>query len=343
MKKLGIFGKLIFLLNSIAAVALVLGYILPYIPPSDFALLSVLSLSVPVLIIINFIFFLFWLLQVKKQMLLSLIALLIGINHVLSLYKFTKSEKEIQPDSFKLMSYNVKQFNIYKWKKNVDIPKEITEFVKENDPDILTMQEYYRKESEITGIFPYDFVKLKKEGAEFGMAIFSKFPIINTGSLDFPQEGNNNAIFADVIIQSDTVRIINVHLQSFRVSPYVESLKKEDSKTLLKRMASSFKKQEVQADLLVQKIKETPYKTIVAGDFNNTAFSYVYRQIKSDRFNDAFKESGNGFGQTFSNKIFPLRIDYILVDKDIEVGAFQNFNVEYSDHFPVMATMNFKD
>lgn len=343
MKGLSWFGKFMFLLNSLAAVALLLGYILPYIPPKSFPVISVLSLSVPVLILVNFIFFLFWLLQVKKQMLLSLVVLLLGINHVLSLYKFTSSDPKNEPGALRLMTYNVKQFNIYQWLDEPKSPEKIASFATEKDLDFLMIQEYHTNEGEVTKKFKYNYIKSKDDAKYFGMAIFSKYPIINAGSLNFPQDGNNNAIYADVLVNRDTLRLFNVHLQSFRLSPYVETLKTEDSKVLLKRMAIAFKKQQDQMEILVDKIQETPYRSIVGGDFNNSAFSYVYGKIKGERFNDAFKEAGNGFGQTFSTKLFPLRIDFTLVDKRINIDAFEKFEVNYSDHYPIMTTFTLKD
>ena len=53
MKNLKGYEKLVFFMNSVAALILLLSYLLPYLPPKDFAFLSVLSLAVPLLIILN--------------------------------------------------------------------------------------------------------------------------------------------------------------------------------------------------------------------------------------------------------------------------------------------------
>ena len=75
---------------------------------------------------------------------------------------------------------------------------------------------------------------------------------------------------------------------------------------------------------------------IICGDFNNTAYSYVYKKIRGN-LQDAFVESGNGFGRTFKFKFFPVRIDFILADDNFDVNDFKTFDVELSDHYPVMA------
>ena len=61
MKNLKAIDKFIFVVNSIAAALLLLSYILPLVPPKTFPLLSVLSLGVPFLIILNALFFFYWL------------------------------------------------------------------------------------------------------------------------------------------------------------------------------------------------------------------------------------------------------------------------------------------
>lgn len=339
MKNLRPFDKFIFILNSLAAFALLLSYLLPHIPPKTFPLLSVLSLGVPVLIILNITFLLYWLFRMKKQFLLSLIVLILGYNYVTRFIAFNSSEEEKTDSEFSIMSYNVRMFNNYKWSDRKDIPAKITEFVKEQNPDILCMQEYYVGEAALKELYPYNYIVLKGEHSEFGIAIFSKFPILNKKSLNFTQKGNNNAIYTDLLInQKDTVRIINAHFQSLNIKPGIDDLQKEDSKKLLSRIGYGFSLQQDQAESLLPVIENSPYKTMIAGDFNNTSFSYIYTVIKSEGdFDDAFLEAGNGFGQSFKLNYFPLRIDFMLVGNKMNVESFNRFEVDYSDHYPILS------
>ena len=99
MKGLSWFDRFLFLLNILFAIALLFAYLLPYIPPSSFALLSVFSLGVPFLIVVNLICMVFWLFRLRKQALLSLVVLLIGFNHVTSVYEISSEEEELNPDN----------------------------------------------------------------------------------------------------------------------------------------------------------------------------------------------------------------------------------------------------
>ena len=141
MKNLNTLDKLMFLINSVVAVLLLLSYGLSYVPPNTFSFLSVLTLSVPLLIILNIIFGVYWLVKLKKQFLLSVLVLGLGYNYILSFYKFSTVTVSSEP-SFSLMSYNVRLFNLYDWTDEPDIPQKIQNFLLEKAPSILCFQEY---------------------------------------------------------------------------------------------------------------------------------------------------------------------------------------------------------
>ncbi|MTE27692.1 endonuclease/exonuclease/phosphatase family protein [Winogradskyella ouciana] len=337
MKKLKFFNKIMFLVNSLAAFLLLISYLLPYLPPKSFATLSVLSLGVPLLILLNILFFIYWVLQVKKQMLLSLVVLILGWSYLSSMYKFSSSKKVENENNISVMSYNVRLFNIFEWLPNKTVKADITELIKKEQPDILCLQEYRTKDPvELNGYYGYNTTF--NNAVKRGQALFSKFPIINSGSLEFSGT-SNNVIFADIVKAKDTIRIYNVHLQSSGVNTDVEILKKETSGQLFKQVSKTFKAQQTQVELFLKHKSKCPYKTIVTGDFNNTAYSYIYKEIKGDDLVDTFEEAGNGFGKTYDFKFFPLRIDFILVDESFTVNGFKTFDNKLSDHYPIKATI----
>lgn len=339
MRNLKGYEKLIFIVNSLMAFALLLSYLLPYLQPKKFAILSVLSLAVPFLIIVNILFVIYWLVKVNKQLLVSLVVLIIGYNYLFSLYKFTSSKNVDDSHNLSVMNYNVRLFNVFNWIDDPNLKQNLSRFISEKAPDILCMQEYRPDQSvHLEGYYKYE--KLSGEKVKNGQAILTTYPIINSGSIEFPHT-SNNAIFADILVENDTIRIYNVHLQSSKIDPTVEKLAKENSENLFNRVSSTFKMQQSQAEQFLQHKKQCPYQMIICGDFNNTAYSYVYKEIKGD-LNDAFVEAGNGFGRTFDFKFFPVRIDFVLVDDGFNINAFKTFDVQYSDHYPIMAKVKLK-
>lgn len=342
MKKLSWVDKLIFVINSLIAVALLFTYLVPFISPNSFPLISLLSLTVPVLIIINLLFIVYWIIKLKKQFFLSTLILIIGFQTINSFYQLSETKILLTHD-LKVMSYNVRLFNIYEWKdsEKEDVVKQVVQFIDTKSPDILCFQEFLTSNVQDFD-YPYHFVKKysSNTNSRFGQVIYSNYKIINSGSLDF-QNSNNNAIYVDIVRDRDTIRVYNVHLESQHIELDKENFGEKDSDRLLKRLQNTFKKQAHQAELLANHEAKCDYKTIVCGDFNNTAFSWTYHKIKGDK-NDAFVESGKGFGKTY-DYLLPARIDFILTDEEFEVNNFKTYNdLEYSDHFPIVARLKIK-
>lgn len=336
MKKLSLLDKLLFIVNSILAAILLVSFSSYYISPNSFPIISVISLSVPVLILINLAFIIYWLVKLKRPFLISTIVLLIGYQYVVSFYRFSE-KKIILSEDLKVMTYNIRMFNFYDWIDEENVDEKIIDFVKTKDPDILCLQEYHKpKKGKLK--FKHKYINIANKGNHTGQAIFSKYKIINSGSLNFSNT-TNNAIFVDIIKNNDTVRIYNVHLESLKIRPKEEEFTKENSEKLRSRLERGFKIQANQASLILTHQSKIKHKSIICGDFNNTAFSWVYKNLKEGK-NDAFEEAGQGFGSTYDLK-FPLRIDFILTDEKIEVNNFKTYDIKLSDHFPIMARLKF--
>lgn len=336
MKKLGIIDKFIAAINSLAAALLLVSYLSTFVSPDAISFFSFAGLSVPFLILINVLFALYWLLSFKRPFLISTIVLLIGFTVLNRFYSFNE-KKILLTDDIKLMSYNVRMFNLYNWIEDENTATNIYDFIKDRSPDILCIQEYHPS-GNIGVNYNHKYVKIESSQNNFGHAIFSKYKIVNSGSLNFIDSGNN-AIYADLLIKDDTVRIYNVHLESLKINPHEETINQENTEKFRIRVQDAFIKQTKQVALIENHMKETHLKSIICGDFNNNAFSWVYRKLKSDK-TDAFEEAGKGFGKTY-NYPFPFRIDFILSDPAFEVNNFKTFKVPYSDHYPIMARLNY--
>ena len=320
------------------ALLLLLSFILPFLPPKTFSVLSVLNLGVSFLILSNALFVVYWLIRLKRVFLLSLIILIIGYLAFGSLYKFSGEKKIEQATNFKVMNYNVRLFNLYKWIPDAGIETKIINFIEDESPEILCLQEYHPHKNIDLSFFKYKYEHLSGEITKYGQAIFSQFPIINSGSIEFPDTANN-AIYADIVNGEDTIRVYNVHLESLHINTKIESLKKENSERLFKRIGSTFTRQQFQTELFLKHKAQCKHKVVICGDINNTSFSYVYRMIKKD-LNDTFMEAGTGFGSTYNFKFFPVRIDCVFSDLEFTVNGFKTFKIDYYDHYPVMATLS---
>jgi endonuclease/exonuclease/phosphatase family metal-dependent hydrolase len=346
LKKMSFISKTMLFFNVVVAVTTLMAYLLPFLAPKWFPFLSVLSLFLPFFLVVNLLFFIYWLIQFKKYIFVSGLVLLLGITFINKFYNLKPTELPITEKEFTIMSYNVRLFNKFNWNKKANIPTKIAEFVSEKNPDILCVQEYSNLEK--TQFSNYKYQHVFKEGKNIivGNAIFSKYRIIDKGVINF-QNSTNNAVYADIIKDKDTLRIYSMHLQSIKISTDIEDeeiQKMNESKTkyIFRKISSAFTKQQEQALLLKQHYTDCKYKKIICGDMNNSAFSFVYRTIKGS-MQDAFESNGEGFGKTYNFKYYPARIDYIFADKNIQINSFETLNDFYnSDHFPLISRLEIK-
>ncbi|WBL24545.1 endonuclease/exonuclease/phosphatase family protein [Zunongwangia sp. HGR-M22] len=349
MKKLSWFDKFIFFLNSLLAIGLIIAYFLPYIPPKSYPLISVLTLGVPILIMANLVFFLYWLIRMKRQMLLSLIIMIVGFGFASKFYQWPYKENNPTGD-YSIMNYNVRMFNKSKWTDEENITEKINAVIEEKNPDILTIEEYYKNEY-LEAKYPYQFIKYRTDNSSFGQAIFSKFPLLSKESIDFNVDDftgeNNNAIFSDVVIDKDTVRLYNIHFQSLKVTEDIQDVNnlkhKQESKKVVKNISGGFVRQQRQAERVERSFKDVRYPIIISGDFNNTAFSHTYAHVRNGRFQDSYVKKGGGFSSTYNLNYFPLRIDFHLLDTVFEIKSYERIKVPYSDHYPILTTFSFKN
>lgn len=348
MKELSWFSKSIFTLNIALAIMTFLAYVLPFLAPKLFPILSVLTLILPLFLILNSLFFIFWLLQFKKQFILSALVLLLGITFINKFYKFSSTDLPKEEQDFVVMSYNVRLFNLFKWLDDDDVSEEILKFVNEKNPDILCIQEYSTSTTIDLKVYPYKYIYMHGKKIKTGQAIFSKYPILDEGYLELPHS-NNSVVFADIKKGKDIIRVYNMHMQSIKISPDVneisdniEELNQDKSQILLKRISRAFSKQQQQAEIIKNHKKECDYPIIICGDMNNSAYSYVYRSVKGDLL-DCFEEAGEGFGSTYNFKYYPARIDYIFADNKMKVKSFENFpEFVNSDHYPIITRLSMK-
>ncbi len=259
--------------------------------------------------------------------------------------------------SMKILTYNVQIFNLFGNSLFGDQQQKIFDFIFKVDPDIICFQEFYVNELKNFSIYrvngllkQYEHRHIvwiqKGEYSRYGIAIYSKFPLINKEELSF-QNSSNISIYSDVAMGYDTVRIFNNHLQSINFDnksyefitnqkTYSQSEKIRELQNISVRLKDAFIKRGQQANFLAKKIDESSYPVVVCGDFNDTPVSYTYRTIRED-MKDAFIEAGSGFGSTYGGRFPSYRIDYILHSSSLKTQSFNTERIKHSDHYPVMA------
>jgi len=362
-----VLGRIITALNMIAALLLLLSYLAPLVNPSKFFLPALLGLLYPYLLMVNLLFLLYWLIRLKKEVLISLLVILLGWNQLHHLLPINFSRKPIpenipQSQLMKVMSYNVRGFNIYEWTRDPDVKPEIYDFVAREEPDIICFQEYYttpwkgKTHDDIArqlSSLPYNEVYYTADPANrrgSGIATFSRYPIVRRSRIPFNSAGNG-AMYTDILLHTDTIRVFNVHLQSIRFSQrdyaFMDTVRlkysdeqMQEIRNIGSQLKLAFSLRAHQADMISSYIRDSPHPVVVMGDFNDTPHSFAYRKIKKG-LKDAFSSAGHGFGNTYAGELPSFRIDYILYGNPFRAFRFERFKAEYSDHFPITTWLHY--
>ncbi len=356
-------SRLLFVLNIIAGFYSLIAYFAIHVSPIRFWLAGFITLTIPVLLICHVLFILCWLLISPLKSLLSMVLLLIGFPLLQRTYAFhPHADPGPSKDStqFKVLSYNTRLLNMldYYGKGNKEKSVKQLDWIRNNDADIKCLQEFFNEDdspvfnsiSRISGKGSYNYYMTplfrlnNKSRGFYGVAIFTKFPIVGSGDIIFDRRTLNKGVFVDIVIHQDTVRVFNVHLYSMSIVPDSLGTKKDYASIkrnyadITKRLRRGLVTRSRQIEVLEKYIKASPYKVIVCGDFNEVPYSYVYQQMRR-RLSSSFEDAGNGFGFTLNNALFFLRIDNQFYDKRLKVDSFETHrDIPYSDHFPISAT-----
>jgi len=271
------------------------------------------------------------------------------------------------PRSLRLLSANVRIFNVYAHLRRADpaAPAKAMAWLAASPADVLCLQEFYQEPAgtrsadgdlfrvgEKLGPASGRQVFVSKSltnpsGAQFGLAIFSRLPIVGRGEIAFGRLSQNHAMWVDVVGPGarDTVRIFNAHLQSMSLDEgdlvAAGSSKaglRRKGRGLLGRFVRGAAARAWQADTLVARIARSPYPVLLAGDCNDLPYSYSYNRLAGPLQN-AWATVGFGPGNTYHGRLPPLlRIDQQFAGPQWQVLACRvHTEIPYSDHFPVEA------
>ena len=224
---------------------------------------------------------------------------------------------------------------------------EVLQYLLRQDADVICLQEVdvYKDAKYLTlpdvkqtlsTKYPYSYIDFSvyNKRHQYGTMVWSKYPIIHKQSINYESQGNLSNQ-CDIIVNEDTIRVINNHLESYKFT----SADKDDLGNMRQKMKRSVPLRIKQARAVKRMVNTSPYPTIVVGDFNAIPLSYTYLHIKHG-MHDAFLEtSWFRLGPTCKKKGIGIRIDYILSSSSLKpVNCTVDYEATGSDHWPVAAT-----
>lgn len=354
---------IVFLLgtNFLVVLLYLLVCLVPYLNPGDFWFIAILGLGFPLLFILVVLLGFIWLLLKSKWVFLSFCAILLSWQQlsVALAVNFKSSENGIynnKADS----SLRVLSWNVSKWdegNKSIrggeSFRNLMFDYIELQNADILCFQEFFESydqkkfESNIPKLkslgFQYYFFYptsfINNRNYQFGLSIFSKHPIVGVDSINNKSGIHSEGLcYADIQFLGDIIRVFNVHPESpgFKKHDFSDNGSIKVNNSVFSKIKNSYSLRSEQTINAKKFIEKSPYPAIVCADLGDIPNSFSYFFLKGD-LQDVFLKKGKGLGRTYRFISPSLRIDYIFVDKKLNIGNYYKSLITYSDHYPIIA------
>ncbi|MBO4665999.1 MAG: endonuclease/exonuclease/phosphatase family protein [Paludibacteraceae bacterium] len=282
---------------------------------------------------------------------LIVLALLVWTGSLLFSHRQPQTEGSTR--QLTVLTYNTHQMEMYtKAHQN-----RIIRYLQRQDVDVVCLQEVdvYKDDKYLTlpemrkalDKYPYTYFdfKIYNKRHQYGIAVFSKYPLINKHTIRYTSRGNISN-YCDLVVGTDTLRLFNNHLESNKltITDLPDTLESEairlSAHRISDKLGSARAIRHEQARAIRQEIDSSPYPVIVAGDFNAIPLSYTYLKIRGSDLRDCFLESSVGhWGATLTKRHIGIRIDYVLCSPSLHPAEVRIDKLNYSDHYPVRATI----
>ncbi|MBQ6189632.1 MAG: endonuclease/exonuclease/phosphatase family protein [Bacteroidaceae bacterium] len=319
-----------------------------WVNPALHPRVSVIGLLFPIFLFLNLLFLVLWLIFKPRMIVVPVVGMLLCGKYILDYcplnFGSDKGDGELT-----VMSWNAGFFqNLPNDSMQVGI-----DYIIGTGADIVCLQE-----SRPGQVFSNALDKsLQANGyskdEKGSRVVLSRFPILSSTSLKLESDSSNSADVLELLMEEDTLTLINVHLECYHFSldekdDYGSALASRDRnqmkaefKFLSGKLAYASRYRGMQVNTLEDYLDSLPphRPVILCGDFNDTPISYAYQRIEK-HLDNAFRARGKGFGISYREQKFPVRIDHIFYSHDWEcTQAYVDQEETASDHYPVIASL----
>ena len=326
------------------SVLLVLAYLSVVVDPAKAWFFTLFGLLYPVVLPITVLLFV-WSLFRRSHMRLPLLIVLLPSLFFFGRYVQLRRSVPAEEGPLKVISYNVGLFaHGPEGTDRLVMADSVSRWLLSQDADLICLQEFFLpKDVSMDAWIKRHFPGYKAEyyvftgtRGSFGNLTLSRRPVADKGKINF-ERSTNLALWTDIRLDSTTVRLYNCHFESYNIS--LSNLVKKDGamEETERKMRRSITERPKQVAEVLRGVDKAPVQSMVLGDFNDNPLSYTYMRLLRGR-RDSFVKAGKGFGATYRTLWPLLRIDYILYPPGLQAVTYEVPHVDYSDHYPVIAT-----
>ena len=290
MGKLAVYKYLSFMMlvvTILVTVFIVMGLFGGHSNPATGTALALTVYVLPLLIVFDFILLLFWLIR-RRWIWAAIpgITLLCCIPYIGTIYQLGLfGGGDDSKSGINIATYNVAMFGR---EINGFKAEDILSMMKNHQVDVLCIQEYVDRSGDKTNSENYLHYFVSKATGRSDMVIYSRFPIVDSLTIDFGPNTNNSGMWADIDVNGKAIRVFNVHLETTGINRSLHQAAKQanqgvavEKSSVLRAIYGRYTQGMVvrarQADIVANEIKKSPHPVIVCGDFNDVPYSYVYK------------------------------------------------------------------
>lgn len=227
----------------------------------------------------------------------------------------------------RIMDYNL--HNGFNTDGQLDL-ETLAQVIEEANPDVLGLQEVSRgwvingsvdMAQWLSHRLKMPYIFDPTEGAQWGNAILSRYPIVSTDSGPLPVESipiRRGYVLAEIDAGGDRLQVIDTHLHHFT----------EDSEI-----------RQEQVPALIEAWNGDPL-TVLMGDFNATPDSPEMQAVAEAGLVDLAAEIGPNPSYTYYSADPNRQIDYIWASNDLTALDFNIPQTTASDHLPLVTVIS---
>ena len=272
---------------------------------------------------------------------------------------------EADGPALNVVSWNVRLFDYYGWlggdgaKGRNGVRRDIISAIAATEADVLCMQEYFELTDKAAfpvvqplnaavgngaPAFSHVVIARSKQDRKFGVATWSRWPIVGRSSIEFGTRNNNVCAITDVAWEGDTVRIFNAHFSSLRFEQEdYDALEEgvpdaEGRERIWGRMRAAYVARVNQVNQVMEAVEASPHPVLLCGDFNDTPTGWTLARCRSV-LRDSHDARFLTMDGTWQGALPGVRIDHVLVGNTWSVLSHETGGEGLSDHRYVRAAL----
>ena len=331
-------------ISLVVSVLLVLAYLSVVVDPAKAWFFTLFGLLYPVVLPLTLALFIWALVRRSHMRILLALVLIPSLIFAGRYIQLRRNATEGEP-TLKVISYNVGLFaHGPDGSDRLVLADSVSKWLMKQNADIICLQEFRLPADASTDAwlakhFPgykADYYVFPGRKGQFGNVTLTRRKALDKGKISF-DKSTNLAIWTDIKLDSSTLRFYNCHFESYNIS--LSNLIKKDGavEETEQKMRRSITERPKQVAQVLRDVDNAPVRSVVLGDFNDNPLSYTYYRLLRGR-HDTYAKAGRGFGATYRTLWPLLRIDYILYPPDLSAVSYTVPHVDYSDHYPIIAT-----